>query len=56
MLAILGVNEGDKLYVTPSDDNGLKIHAYDAAVLEALAEAYVVMNENHILLWELSWR
>ena len=54
MLAVLGVNEGDTVYVTRSDDNGLKIHAHDPAVLEALAEAEVVMDENQTLLHELS--
>ena len=29
MLAVLGVAEGDTVYVTPSDQNGLKIHAQD---------------------------
>ena len=56
MLAVLGVKEGDTVYVTRSDDNGLKIHAHDPAVLEALAEAEVVMDENRILLQELSSR
>ena len=54
MLAVLGVKEGDTVYVTRSDDNGLKIHAHDPAVLEALAEAGVVMDENRTLLQELS--
>ena len=50
MLATLGVKEGDTVYVTQSDDNGLKIHTHDPAVLEALAEAEVVMDENCDLL------
>ena len=54
MLAILGVKEGDTVYVAQSDDNGLKIHTHDPAVLEALAEAEVVMNENRTFLQELS--
>ena len=56
MLAVLGVNEGDTVYVTRSDDNGLKIHAHDPAVLEALAAAEVVMDENCTLLQELFLR
>lgn len=54
MLAILGVKEGDTVYVTQSNDDGLKIHTHDPAVLEALAEAEVVMNENRTFLRELS--
>lgn len=56
MLAVLGVKEGDAVYVTRSDDNGLKIHAHDPAALETLAEAGVVMDENRTLLQELSSR
>jgi putative addiction module antidote len=56
MLAVLGVAEGDTVYVTPSDHNGLKIHAHDPAVLEALDAAEVVINENCTLLQELSSR
>ena len=54
LLAVLGVKEGDTVYVTRSDDNGLKIYAHDPAVLEALAEAEVVMDENRTLLQEPS--
>ena len=54
MLTVLGVKEGDAVYVTRSGDNGLKMHAHDPAVLEALAEAEVVMDENQTLLHELS--
>jgi antitoxin ChpS len=56
MLAVLGVVEGDTVYVTPSDHNGLKIHAHDPKVLEALDAAEVVMDENRTLLQELSSR
>ena len=56
MLAVLGVAEGETVYVTPSDHNGLKIHAHDPAVLEALDAAEVVMDENRTLLQELSSR
>ncbi len=54
MLAVLGVTEGDTVYVTQSDDNGLKNHAHDPAVLEVLAVAEVVMDENQTLLQGLS--
>tara|TARA_B110000003_G_scaffold170494_1_gene170193 strand:+ start:395 stop:625 length:231 start_codon:yes stop_codon:yes gene_type:complete len=56
MLAVLGVNEGDTVYVTRSDDNSLKIHAHDPAVPDALSKAEVVMDENHTMLQELSSR
>lgn len=56
MSAVLGVNGNDTEYVTPLDDNGLKIHANGPAVLGALAEAEVIMDENRTLLQELSPR
>ena len=56
MLAVLGVAEGDTVYVTPSDQNGLKIHAHDPTVQEALEAAEVVMDGHFTLLQELSSR
>lgn len=56
MLAVLGVAEGDTVYVTPSDHNALNIHAHDPKVLKALDAAEVVMDENCTLLQELSSR
>ena len=56
MLAVLGVAEGDTVYVTPSEQNGLKIHAHDPTVQEALEAAELVMDENCTLLQELSSR
>ena len=56
MLAVLGVAEGDTVYVTPSDQDGLKIHAHDPTVHEALEAAEVVMDEHCTLLQELSSR
>ena len=56
MLAVLGVAEGDTVYVTSSDQNGLKIHAQDPTVQEALEAAELVMDENCTLLQELSSR
>ena len=44
------------MYVTRSDDNGLKIYTHDPAVLEALEAAEVVTDENCTLLQELSSR
>ena len=60
----LGVKAGDSVrYVisengvqvlrTPSDDNSLKVHADDPALLEALDAAEEVMDENRKLLREL---
>ena len=54
MLAALDVKEGDTVYVTRSDDNGLKIQAHNPAVIKALAAAEVVMDENRTLLQSLS--
>ena len=54
MLVALDVKDVDTVYVTRSDDNGLKIQAYDPAVLEALAAAEEVMDENRTLLQALA--
>ena len=54
MLATLDVKDGDTVYVTRSDDNGLKIQAHDPALLEALEAAEEVMDENRTLLQALA--
>ncbi len=54
MLAALDVKDGATVYVTRSDDNGLKIQAYDPALLAALAAAEDVMDENRTLLQALA--
>ena len=54
MLAALDVKEGDTVYVTRSDDNGLKIYAHDPALISALAAAEDVMDENRTLLQALA--
>ncbi|MDB3921542.1 transcriptional regulator/antitoxin MazE [Paracoccaceae bacterium] len=54
MLATLDVKDGDTVYVTRSDDNGLKIQAHDPALLVALAAAEDVMDENRTLLQALA--
>ena len=54
MLATLDVKDGDTVYVTHSDDNGLKIQAHDPALLVALAAAEVVMDENRTFLQALA--
>ena len=54
MLAALEVKEGVTVYVIPSDDNSLKIHAHNPALLAALTAAEEVMDENGSLLEALS--
>ena len=54
MLAALDVKDGDTVYVTRSDDNGLKIQAHDPELLAALAAAEEVMDENRTLLQALA--
>ena len=54
MLAALEVKESITVYVTRSDDNGLKIQAYNPALLAALTAAEEVMDENRSLLETLS--
>ena len=54
MLAALEVKEGDTVYVTRSDDNGLKIQAHNPTLLAALTAAEEVMDENGSLLEALS--
>ena len=54
MLAALEVKESITVYVTRSDDNGLKIQAHNPALLAALTAAEEVMDENRSLLEALS--
>ena len=54
MLAALDVKDGDTVYVTRSDDNGLKISAHDPQVVAALEAAEWVMDENRDLLQALA--
>ena len=54
MLAAFDVKDGDTVYVTRSDDNGLKIQAHDPELLAALAAAEDVMDENRTLLQALA--
>ena len=54
MLAALEVKESITVYVTRSDDNGLKIQAHNPALLAALTAAEEVMGENRSLLEALS--
>ena len=54
MLAALDAKDGDTVYVTRSDDNGLKILAHDPTLLAALTAAEDVMDENRTLLQALA--
>ena len=54
MLAALDVKDGDTVYVTRSDDNGLKISAHNPQVVAALEAAERVMDENRDLLQALA--
>ena len=54
MLAALDVKDGDTVYVTRSDDKGLKISAHDPDVVAALEAAERVMDENRDLLQSLA--
>ena len=54
MLAALDVKDGDTVYVTRSDDKGLKISAHDPDVVAALEVAERVMDENRDLLQALA--
>ena len=54
MLAALDVKDGDTVYVTRSDDNGLKISAHDPEVVVAFEAAERVMDENRDLLQALA--
>ena len=54
MLAALDVKDGDTVYVTRSDDKGLKISAHNPQVVAALEAAERVMDENRDLLQALA--
>ena len=54
MLAALDAKEGDTVYSTHSDDNGLKLQLHDPELLAALKAAEDVMDENHTLLQTLA--
>ena len=54
MLSALDVKDGDTVYVTRSDDSGLKISAHDPDVVAALEAAERVMDENRDLLQALA--
>ena len=54
MLAALGAKEGDTVYVTHSDENGLKLQTLDPELLATLKAAEDVMDENRTLLQALA--
>ena len=54
MLTALDVKDGDTVYVTRFDDNGLKIREHDSALLKALAATEDVMDANRTLFQALS--
>jgi antitoxin ChpS len=54
MLAALGAKEGDTVYVTHSDENGLKLQTRDPELLATLKAAEDVMDENRTLLQALA--
>jgi len=53
MLAGLDVKEDDTIYLMRSNDNGLKVHAHDPALLLALAAAEEFMYKNRTILQAL---
>jgi len=54
MLVALDVKEGDTVYVTRADDNGLMITAHDPELVAALEVVEAVMDENRTLLKALA--
>jgi hypothetical protein len=54
MLAALDIKEGDTVLVTSSDDNGLKIQAYDPELFGVLAVSEEIMDENCTMLQALT--
>ena len=54
MLVALGAKEGDTVYVTHSDENGLKLQTRDPELLATLKAAEDVMDENRTLLQALA--
>ena len=54
MFAALDIKEGDTVHVTRSDDNGLKIQAYDPELLGVSAVSEGIMDENRTMLQALT--
>ena len=53
MLAALDAKEGDTVYLTHSDDNGLRLQLHAPELLAALKASEDVMNGNRALLQAL---
>jgi len=54
MFEALDAKEGDTVYVTHSDGNGIKLQLHDPELLAALKAAEDVMDENRALLKALA--
>ena len=54
MLAALDAKEGDTVYLTHLDDNGIKLQLPDPELLGTLKAAEDVMDENRTLLQALA--
>ena len=53
-LAALDAKEGDTVYLTQLDDNGIKLQLHDPEPVAALKAAEEVMDENRTLLQALT--
>ena len=54
VLAALDAKAGDTVYLTHSNDNGIKLQLHDPELLAALKAAEDVMDENRTLLQALA--
>ena len=54
MLAALDAKEGDTVYLTHSDDDGIKLQLHDPEIVAALKAAEDGMDENRTLLQALA--
>lgn len=54
ILAAMDVKEGDTVYLTRSDDGGVRVLPYNPELAETLAMAEIVMDENRDLLQALA--
>ena len=54
MLAALDAKAGDTVYLTHSDENGIKLQLDDPELLAALKAAEDVMDENRTMLQALA--
>lgn len=54
ILAAMDVKEGDSVFLSRTDDGGVRILPYDPALAEVLSAAEIVMDENRDLLQALA--